>query len=70
MKSQIDNAAEERMGIEGWREEGGLKSQLENVVQEMMGRGSGEGTADGNRTLKTQKRSRLSEGGGRNGRVD
>ncbi len=32
MISQVENAWQEGMGREGWREEGGLKSQFENPV--------------------------------------
>ncbi len=31
LKSQIENAGEEGMGIRGWREEGGLTSKIENA---------------------------------------
>ncbi len=36
---KIENAREEGMGTEGWREEDGLNSQIENAGEEGMGRG-------------------------------
>ena len=39
MKSQVENAGEEKMEREGWKREGRLNSQIENAVDEGMGRG-------------------------------
>ena len=40
LKSQIENAEEERMGKDGWRErESGLKLQIENADEDGIGRG-------------------------------
>ncbi len=40
---KIENAREEGMGTEGWREQDALKSQIENAGEEGMGRGAQRG---------------------------
>ena len=39
MKSQIENAREDGMRRRGWREDGGLKSQIANTEEGSTGRG-------------------------------
>ncbi len=39
MKSHIENAREDGMRRRGWREDGGLKSQIVNTEEDNIGRG-------------------------------
>ena len=38
-KSRIESEGEERMGKEGWRGKGSLKSQIENALEELLEKG-------------------------------